>query len=122
MKRTAFPTYLPEIILTLGAIAVAIGTAMAFHRDRQRQLACMDPLADTAEVDATPDDIAAANDLLEEPVEPLDGTDPPPVVAVLDTRVEDDVTEVRIEAVPNGLVVHLQDPVARDAHVTAAVR
>ena len=109
MKRSSANPYLPVIIIALGAVAIVVGAVMIALRERQRQRRGIsdDPLEDTAEVDATPGEIAAANGDVDEAggqgvrtIPPVDeAPDAPPADAV----------GARIEATSDGLLVHVPD-------------
>ncbi len=63
MKQTDHSPYLPVVAIALGTAAIVFGAVLVFARERQRQRqAADDALADSAEVDATPEDISAANE------------------------------------------------------------
>ena len=73
MKRSSESSFVPVIIIALGAVAMAVGTVLVALHEQQRLRREIGDAAveDTAEIDATPDDIAAANEVVDEIDEPI---------------------------------------------------
>ena len=76
MKNNSESDFVPVSIIALGAVAVLFGTVWVALREQQRlrRMDSDDLLADTAEVDTSPADIIAANEVLVVPDEPSELT------------------------------------------------